>query len=127
MVRCSHTKANGAQCGGTARPGGTLCVFHDPATAKKLAEGRKRGGENRKAQQTVFPPDTPPLKLATVEDVRAALAEAYNAVRVGKLSVPVANALGQLGGMLLKALQQGDVEKRLQEVEEFIATTRGAA
>lgn len=115
-MRCSHTKANGEQCGGTARPGKTLCVFHDPDTAGKLAEGRRRGGENRKQQQAVLPADTPDLPLATVDDVRSALALTFNQCRTGRLGVPVANALGQLGGMLLKALEKTDLEKQVAEL-----------
>lgn len=126
-MKCSGTNANGEPCGGNALPGKALCFVHDPDSAPKAAEGRRRGGQNRKTPPATLPADTPDLPLASVEDVRSALAECYNAVRCGRMAVNVGNALAVIGQGILRALQQGDVEKRLQEVEEFIAKARAAA
>jgi hypothetical protein len=52
-----------------------------------------------------------------VADVTAALAEAYNGVRTGRLDARVGNCLGVLAGVLLKAIEGGELEQRVTELE----------
>lgn len=115
--RCEFTKPGGTRCGAMAVAGKRHCVFHDRGSAAKMADARKRGGENRKTPAATLPPDTPPLKLKTVADVTAALGETYNLVRVGKLAVAVGNCLAVIGQGLLKSMEKGDLERRIEELE----------
>src|SRR5438067_207546 len=94
---CNYTKADGGRCGAPALAGKRRCVFHDRASAARTAEGRRRGGLNRKAPAATLPPDAAPLPLASVGDVTAALAEAYNLVRTGRIGVNVGNCLAVIG------------------------------
>lgn len=41
---CSATRTDGEPCRARARPGRTLCTFHDPELAEARAAARKRGG-----------------------------------------------------------------------------------
>jgi hypothetical protein len=52
-----------------------------------------------------------------VSDVTGLLAQTINQVRSGRLDPKTGNAVGYLAGVLLKALQQGDFEARLQVLE----------
>jgi hypothetical protein len=100
-------------------PGRRLCLFHDPRAAAKRAEGASKGGRStaEKLKAGTLPPDIPPLKLESVADVTAALAEAYNLARVGRLAVNVGNCLAVIGQGLLKALEKGDLEQRIAALE----------
>src|SRR5207248_3011889 len=93
------------------------CVFHDQASAARTAEGRREGGEARNRPAATLPPDAPPLRLGSVADGTAALAEAYNLVRTGRLAVNVGNCLAGSGQGLLKALEKGDLERRIEALE----------
>jgi hypothetical protein len=52
-----------------------------------------------------------------VADVVALLGRTINQVLTGKIGVGVGNCVGQLGGVLLRALEGDEVERRLAELE----------
>lgn len=122
VKRCEHQKADGKQCGANALPRKRFCVFHDKASAAKRAEGRKKGGLASRKPAATLPPDSPPLRLANVADVTAALAETFNLVRTGRMAAPIGNCLGILAQGLLKAMERSDLvlelERRLEALEE---------
>jgi hypothetical protein len=95
------------------------CFFHDPATAATRAAARKAGGAKGKA--VVLLADTPNAPLDTVGDVVLLLGTTVNQVRRGELDPKVANAVGYLTGILLKALEVGEVERRLEAVESIVS------
>jgi hypothetical protein len=64
--------------------------------------------------------DTGP-SLGSSKDVAALLADSINQLRRGQLDPRIANSMACLGGVLLKALEQGPVEERLAKLEEFFA------
>jgi len=49
--------------------------------------------------------------------VTSLLSETINLVRSGALDPRTSNAVGYLAAVMLKALQQGDIEARLQALE----------
>jgi len=61
--------------------------------------------------------DVPDMPLGTFKDVSNLLAESISQVRRGQLDPRIANAVGYLSGILLKALEQGAVEERLLKIE----------
>jgi hypothetical protein len=64
--------------------------------------------------------------LANCVDVANLLASSISQVRRGELDPRIANAVGYLSGILLKALEQGVVEERLQKVEAELGITEPA-
>lgn len=127
MPRCCYVKPDGKQYAATALPKERHCVFHSRATAAKTAAGRKAGGEKRAGslRPATLPEGTPPLRLESVADVTAALAETFNHVRVGRLAVPVGNALAVIAQGLLKSLEKAEWERRFEALEA--ALSRGGA
>jgi hypothetical protein len=115
--RCRHKKQDGTPCPNPARAGKAACWVHDPELASARAEGRRRGGVNRSKPAATLAEDTADLPLRTVADVAAALAVTRNQVRTGKVAVQVGNCLGVLAGVLLKALEGGDLERRIAALE----------
>src|SRR5262245_60717668 len=116
-MQCNHKKRDGARCRASALPESGKCLFHDPARAEQRAAGRRRGGVNRPRPAATLSPAAPALPLKSVADVVAALGQTINQVRTGRLAVNVGNCLGVLAGVLLKAIEGGDLEQRLVALE----------
>lgn len=116
-MRCKGKKKDGTPCQASAHPGKRYCCFHNPDLAEQRAEGRRKGGINRREPTTTLPPDTPDLPLKSVADVVAALAQTINQVRTGRIDARVGNCLFVGAGVLLKAIQESDIEARLAALE----------
>jgi hypothetical protein len=118
--RCRATRADGTPCQGPARPSG-YCFAHDPDLARRRAEGRRKGGRERSRKAAVLPPDAEDLPLRSLQDVAAMLAATVNQVRRGELDSKVGNTLAVLAGQLMKAIEGGDLEPRLEAIEAELA------
>lgn len=118
-MRCQAKRADGTPCRADAHPGKRFCCFHRPELARKRAAGRAKGAANshKSARADTLPEDTPDLPLRSVADVINLLGDTVNRVRTGRIGVNVANSIGQLAGMLLKGLQAGELEQRIEALE----------
>lgn len=67
-------------------------------------------------------PPTPPVgravRLKTPRDVRRALARVFNRLLRGEIEEAKAGKLAYLAGYLLKAMEQGELEQRLERIEK---------
>jgi hypothetical protein len=124
--QCGQVKADGGRCRAHARPGRRFCLFHDPQMAQARRAGRKAGGVSRSRPAAVLPAGTPDLPLRTAADVIALLGLTINQVRRGELDVRVANALGFLCTVLLKAVQGGDLAARIEMLEAVLKMRNGS-
>jgi hypothetical protein len=115
--KCKFRKQNGDSCCADPQSGKDLCVFHDPAHANDGRRARRAGGLNRTHTAAVLAPDTPDHALGSTKDVCALLGDSINRLRHGELDPRVANAIGYLASVLLRALEQGPVEERLAHLE----------
>lgn len=127
MARCEAKRCDGEQCKAEARPGSTYCIFHDPAVAEKRREAKSRGGKASRKPPACLPPETPPLPLASVSDVIAGVGRTINDVLTGRLDTKIANAAGVLFGVLLRAIEGGDMEREVAELQREVAAIREAA
>lgn len=123
--KCEFRKKNGQRCGADAQSEKTLCVFHDPAKAAADRRAKQLGGINRSRMEAAQPPDTAGHPLNNVHDVSLLLGQSINQVRRGQLAPRVCTAVGYLAGILLSALQQGPLEKRLQRLETTLGLGKG--
>lgn len=116
----ARTKAGGP-CQAPAVQRG-LCFFH--ANPEKLAElGRQGGRKNRRWNLDDCDLQYRPLK--SIGEVSALLEETINRIREGPFDLRAANAIGFLAGILLKALERGRVEERLDHLEAVTTGKRG--
>jgi hypothetical protein len=113
--RCKLARADGTPCRANARPPSDFCIFHDPALAERRAEARRNGGRSRKAAVLA---DSKDLPVRNAADVTALLAATINEVRQGKLDPKIANAVGYLAGVLLRALEIGDLAEQLASLRK---------
>jgi hypothetical protein len=119
--KCKFRKKDGSSCGANAQPGNGLCVFHDPARAADGQRARRAGGVKRSRPAPVLPLDTPDHPLASPNDVSQLLANSINQLRRGELDPRVANSVGYLATVLLRALEQGPLEERMAKVEAMLS------
>jgi hypothetical protein len=95
-----------------------FCFFHDPRLAKQRTEASRAGGRRHRA--ATMPLDTAHLSLTNVREVVALLGDTINMTRVGQLDPRVANSIGYISGILLKALETGNLEQRLSDLESAV-------
>ena len=118
--KCRFPKKNGESCGADTQTGKDLCVFHDPVRASEGHRARRAGGITRSRATAVLLPDTPDHPLGDANQVSGLLADSINRLRRGQLDPRVANAMGYLASVLLKALDQR-LEERLAHLEAVIS------
>jgi len=123
-IKCEHVGANG-HCNGTPRTGSNFCFFHDPNAEESREAAKKAGGIARSRKAAVLAADTFDLPLHSVDDVSKLLAGSINQVRRGEIDPRIANAVGYLSGILLKAMEQGRIDARLEAVEAIIKADAG--
>jgi hypothetical protein len=123
MPTCHFRKKNGSRCTANAQSSNGLCVFHDPARVADGERPRRAGGIARTRPMAVLPPDAPDHPLGTTKDVSVLLADSINRLRRGDLDPRVANAMGYLASVLIRALEQGPVEERLANLEAILGRT----
>ena len=111
-LKCKAQTKLGAPCSRPALRGSKRCTMHTPGRAEEIG---RAGGLRRR----VFSPDNlAPLETCeSAQDVTRFIAVTMNEVRLAKLDPRIANALGQLGTVFLKALELGNVEQRLAALE----------
>lgn len=122
---CEYVKADGSGCLAVPRHGSRYCFFHDPDSAAERDAARRAGGVERSRKHAVLPSDTPDMQLATTADVINLLGRTLNQALRGEVDPKVSNAVGYLSGILLRATEQDDLERRLTRLEQAIPTGNG--
>ena len=126
--QCQATKADGSPCRGSALPGKSLCLFHDPTQAGKAKAARRKGGKTRSRKAAVLP-SAPDVKVEDVAGVVRLLSETITQVRRGEIDPKVANATGYLSSVLLRALEGGvlakDIEAQAEAMKALKAEVEG--
>ena len=103
--------------------------YKDPAKRREADRGRKREkrATARKAVESVADAKADknavvPEDIRTGGDVARLLAGEIVAVKAADVdAIMRARAVGYLCGVLLKAIETGEIEKRLEELEESLA------
>lgn len=134
MTKCKATTKAGKPCQALAGEGSDFCFFHDPDRRPAAREVQRRGGQTGKAA-TLAPTDLKPWRGAagevtvlhspTLPDLVNLLCDTIDDVRTGRLDPKVANSVGYLSGIILKALQFEAFEERLAAIEEAVGLVDG--
>lgn len=125
MTQCKATRRDGQPCGAQAQAGREWCYFHDPEKAEEVRAAKSKGGSKVTTLTVVKPwrgqPDeVTVLKSPTTIDIVSLLADTIDEVKAGKIDPRVANAVGYLSGVMLKALEFDAFEERLAALEEAV-------
>lgn len=117
---CQAVTTTGVPCSSPAQSGASFCYFHDPLRAAEQQDARREGGRQRQRLTAVLGAHTPPKRIQTVADVTELLSDTINQVRTGQLDPKVANCVGYLSGIMLKAIEVGENEERLAAMEAVV-------
>jgi hypothetical protein len=122
---CKAKKPDGSDCQAVALPGSEYCFFHDPEKAEKRREAQSLGGRHN--HMKTLDADTPDVKIETCKDTIPLLSQTINQVRKGQLDPRPANTIGYLVSVFIKAVEQSDIEKRIEAIEAAVKTNRPAS
>jgi hypothetical protein len=102
--RCSAKNRTGKRCGAWPLTGSDLCALHsDPERAAELGSNRGRRVISQSGPELLHPAHR---SLKSADDISELLEETINRVRQGLLDSRVANTIGFLAGIQLKALTE---------------------
>lgn len=116
---CKATRAGGGPCEARPLTGGEFCYWHDSEQAEARRAAGSRGGS--KGRIKTLPNGTPDLKVNSAASIIILLSRTINHVLRGEIDPKVANAVGYLSGMILKAREQGEFEERIKSIEKMAA------
>lgn len=114
---CAAVKGDGSPCGAAPMPGRECCAFHDPARAEAIAAGRRAGGRRRSEPRVTLTAEASDISVHNAQDVCSLLSDTINAVRKGRLDPKIANTVGYLASVMIRALEVGNLEERLAVLE----------
>jgi len=60
------------------------------------------------------------IRLNKIQDVRRLLSRIINEVLGGEIEIGKANCIGQLSNIMLRAMEKGDLELRIEELENLL-------
>jgi hypothetical protein len=115
---CSATKPDQSKCQAPALPGSEFCFFHDPSKAEKRREAQAQGG--RQNRMKTLEDSAPDVKVEDSGDAIALISDTINQVRKGKIDPRVANSVGFLANILLKAVERNKLETRIEQLEALL-------
>jgi hypothetical protein len=112
MKKCKYIKTNKEQCKANAIENDDYCFWHSEKAKDVRKVALQKGGESPKRNY-----ENSPVTLKTTNDVLELLEKTVNELRQNKSSTRIANAIGYLSGIMLKAIEQNSFEKRLEVIE----------
>jgi hypothetical protein len=114
---CKASKENGSRCEATRLADSDYCYFHDPSKAAERREAQALGGQHNRMR--TLDEAAPDIRVENTGDVLALLSETINQVRKGVIDPRVANAVGYLANLQIRALEQHAIERRMTILEEL--------
>ena len=60
------------------------------------------------------------IRLNQIQDVRRLLSRIINQVMAGEIEIGKANCIGQLSNIMLRAMEKGELELRIEELENLL-------
>lgn len=119
---CRVTKPDGTPCQAPVLPGSEYCFFHDPKKAEERRLAQSHGG--KQGRHKVLSDETPDVQIRDCRDILVFIETTINQLRRGEVDPRIANSLGYLLNLSLKAIDQGTTERRLAELEAVIKVPR---
>jgi hypothetical protein len=115
---CNATKPDGSNCQAASLSDSGFCYFHDPAQAQKRKAAQAEGG--RQQRMKTLDVTEPDVNVEDCGDAIALISETINQVRKGKIDPRVANSVGFLANILIKAVERNKLEARIEHLESLV-------
>ena len=116
--QCSFTRPDGEHCKARPLRGLPFCFFHDPSQATERKEACRAGGRANHVQGRTV--SSPIAALSDAGDVVTILSDTMIRLRAGEIDPKIANTLGFLAGVLLKAFEHADAGKQIAELQRVL-------
>lgn len=113
MSKCQYVKPDDSQCKANSVRGDEFCFWHSEQMKNQRNQAVMDGGLSPKRN---YGRDDE-ISISNTQDVMKLIVETINDLRGNKVSTRNANAIGYLASVALKTIEQGVLEKRLEEVE----------
>jgi hypothetical protein len=131
MAKCKATRRDGTECQAQAQAGREYCYFHDPTKAEAVKAARSRGGSSIKTLTPKAikpwrgePGETMVIRSPRPQDVVNLLADTIDEVKAGQIDPKIANAVGYLSNVILKAFETEALDERLAAIEDAVGVKR---
>jgi len=118
---CQGQTKNGGQCQRPVLPGNRFCSQHDPDRAEERSEIASLAGRAARPRLVLPDVDTTPACPTNATGIPAFTAKLIDATVRGKLDVRVANSAYYGLGLILKAVETAELERRVAELEQKMA------
>ena len=118
--RCQAKTKAGKRCRAPAIRDSDYCFAHEPSLAQDRRRWRREGGR-RSGKSAVL---AEAATVQTPEEVRDLLGRTVEAVQRGDVDAKTANAVGYLCNLLLKAIKETDLARRIDDLERIVEETR---
>jgi hypothetical protein len=115
---CEANNLNGEPCGSSTLIDSEFCFFHSPEMAEERQRASSAGGI--KTVLKTLPATAQSTQINNAGDILGLIAETINHVRTGQLDTRIANCVGYLSGVALKAIEQGKIEDRIEALEIIV-------
>jgi hypothetical protein len=115
---CSATKPDQSNCQAVALSGSKFCFFHDPSKGEERREAQAQGGRQNRIK--TLEATSPDVKVEDCGDAIALLVQTINQVLKGEIDPRVANSVGFLANILIKAMEQDKTKTRIEQLEELL-------
>lgn len=131
MAKCKAMTKTGKPCHAQAQTGRDYCFLHDPEKTEEVRDARSRGGASIKTLDPKnykpwrgTPGDLTVLRSPGPGDVVNLLADTIDEVLTGQIDPRIANAVGYLAGIIIKAREVEALTERLAAIEEAVGVNR---
>lgn len=121
MKRCKAKTKAGNPCRAPAVGKNGFCFFHDPAREVERQAAREKGARMKPSRVIKLDGATAIETAAEVQSLLAAMIEDV----LGGGDVRRARTAGYLAGIVLRAIELSEVERRLGELEALVFDERG--
>jgi hypothetical protein len=116
--RCEALKLDGSRCQAAALPQSNTCFFHDPSKAAERRDAHVAGGRMNRIK--TLGAETPDAKIQDCRDALGLISDTINQVRKGQIDPRVANSIGYLANIAIRAFERSDFETRVEKLEQLI-------
>lgn len=113
--QCEHKTRAGTRCRANVVNRSSMCFAHDPALAEKRTAARRLGGQHKR--RPVLGPDSPEISLRSGSDVPELVCRLVNFSLRDQIDPKVANSVGGLLNIFLRAHTTEVLEQRLAALE----------
>ncbi len=113
--KCMGINRDGGACSGQARPGRSMCAWHDPQLAAERAGWRQKGGQRRSNKARTA--KRLPSEVMTMSELQGVLCVVLRDVIDGKTEPGIGNCAAGLGRAIAAVAQVAEIEDRLAALE----------